>query len=363
MEKLNFHIIPSNAKQAPEAKEEKVSGRDYVSYGVDNLYPIFLSDLYDKSPVLSACIDSVSDYVFAAGITDETKGNTVVNKYGETFNDVLHKCVIDYISQGAMAMQLISNAYGKVIEIYWLDVRKVRLSENGKKVYYNKKNWTKWSKESVTYERYTGSKSKNSVFYFKRPASKTFYGRPMWHSSLKSCMTDVEIAEFHYAAICNNFAASAVVNFNNGTPSEEIQDEIENKLNDKFSGSENAARLLVSFNDDQTHAVTIERLAEDNFDTKYDALSKSVRNNILASFRISSALVGIMPEQTGFNAVEYESAWKIYKPVVRGIQQEIVSAFSNVGIDIELTEYTIDFGDNNGENKNVDNANTVESIQ
>lgn len=355
MEKLNFHLIPSNAAKIPEAKEEKIGGKEYVNFGVDNLYPLFLSTLYEKSPSLSACIDSLADYVFAHGITDETSGNKIVNSNGETFNEVLHNCIIDYIAYGAFSMQMIGNEFGDVINIYYIDVRKVRLSEDGKKVWFNKKNWTKWNKESIVYDRFNGTKTKNCIFYYKRPSCRTFYGRPIWHSALKHVMTDVEIANFHYSSITNNFAPSAVVNFNNGQPSEEIQDEIEQKLTEKFVGSENAARLLVSFNDDVAHATKLERLSEDNFDSKYDALSKSTRENILTAFRVSSALVGIMPEQTGFNDVEYENAFKIYKEtVVKPIQQEIQSALKRVGINIELTEFIIAFDHSNNTETNTE---------
>lgn len=350
MEKLNFHIIEPNSAKMPEPKEERIGGKEYVNYGEDNLYPLFLSNIIENSPSLSACIDSLSDYVFAHGIEDKVSGEKIVNANGETFNEVLHNCVIDYISYGAFSMQMIGNEFGNVINVYHIDVRKVRLSEDGKKVYFNKKNWTKWNKETIVYDRFNGTKTKNCIFYFKRPTCRTFYGRPIWFPALKHSMTDVEIAKFHFASIVNNFAPSAVVNFNNGQPSEEVQDEIESKLTQKFTGTDNAARLLVSFNDDVTHATKLERLTEDNFDKKYDALAKSTRENILTAFRVSSALVGIMPEQTGFNSVEYESAFKIYKEtVVKPIQQEIESAFKRVGINIKFSEFIIAFGNNNSE--------------
>lgn len=47
------------------------------------------------------------------------------------------------------------------------------------------------------------------------------------------------------------------------------------------------------------------------------------------------------------NSVEYESAFKIYKEtVVKPIQQEFEKALKRVGINIKLTEFIIDFGDN-----------------
>lgn len=344
MDKFNFHIVPAKSTEYPKPIQEKIVGRDYVAFGEQNTYPMFLSDLYENSATLAACINSLSDYVFAHGITDEEKGKQVVNKNKETFNEILKLAVNDYIAYGAFSLQMIGNDFGDVIEIYYVDVRKVRLSEDGKKVYYNKKNWAKWNKETIVYNRFDGERTKNCIFYFKRPQSKNFYGLPLWFSALKHVMTDCEIANFHHSAITNNFAPSVIISFNNGTPPEEIQDEIEEKLTRKFVGTDNAARFIVTYNEDKEHATDLLRLTEDNFDQKYNALSKTTRDNILAAFRVSSALVGIMPQQTGFNSVEYESAFKLYREtVVKPIQQEIQSALNRVGIDIEFSEFDVKF--------------------
>ena len=132
-----------------------------------------------------------------------------------------------------------------------------------------------------------------------------------------------------------------------GVPTDEQQDEIEAKLNEKFSGSSNAARLLVSFNDNKDSAVTVERLSEDGFDSKYQALRDSVRDNMLTAFRASGQLFGVLPEQTGFNSVEYLNAFALYKEtVVKPLQQEIEDAFKRLGYDITLNEFVVEFKDN-----------------
>lgn len=353
--KLNFHIVPAKATEYPKPIEEKISGKEYVFFGKDNLYPLFMSGLYENSATLAACINSLTDYVFAHGITDEDKGQQQVNKNKETFDEILKLAVNDYIAYGAFALQMIGNDYGEVVELYYIDVRKVRLSEDGKKVYFNKDNWLKSNRKTITCERFRGNeKTKNCIFYYKRPQSKSFYGLPLWFPALKHVMTDTEIANFHHSAITNNFAPSVIISFNNGVPSEEIQDQIEEKLTRKFVGTDNAARFIVTYNDDKEHATDIARLSEDNFDQKYDALSKTTRDNILAAFRVSSALVGIMPQQTGFNSVEYESAFKLYKEtVVKPLQQEIESALKRVGIEIQFTEFEVKFDESQPETDEV----------
>lgn len=346
MDKFSFHIVPAKSTEYPRPVQEKIAGRDYVIFGEQNTYPMFLSDLYENSTTLAACINAVSDYVFAHGITDEEKGKEFINKNKETFNEVLKLLVNDYIAYGAFTFQMIGNEFGEPVEMYYIDVRKVRLSEDGKKVYFNKKYWMKSNKDTIVYDRYNGTLSKNCIFYFKRPQSKSFYGLPLWYPALKHVMTDCEIANFHHSAITNNFAPSAIISFNNGTPSDEVQDEIEEKINKKFVGTNNASRFLLLFNEDKEHAAELLRMTEDNFDQRYNALAKTVQENILAAFRVSSALVGIMPQQTGFNSVEYESAFKLYREtVVKPLQKEIESALHRVGIDIEFTEFDVQFGE------------------
>ena len=57
-----------------------------------------------------------------------------------------------------------------------------------------------------------------------------------------------------------------IINFNNGEPTDEIREEIERNINEKFSGYQNAGRILISYNADEANKTTIERLDSDDFD-------------------------------------------------------------------------------------------------
>ena len=55
----------------------------------------------------------------------------------------------------------------------------------------------------------------------------------------------------------------------------------------------------------------------------------------------------MLPEQTGFNSVEYLNAFALYKEtVVKPLQQEIEDAFKRLGYDITLNEFVVEFKDN-----------------
>ena len=346
--KIRFSVIePKDA--VPEPIEKAVSGKGYLFYGEDNEYPELLYGCYEKCTMLQSIINGLSDYIAGSGLKEDFD----VTAQGDKCSELVKKIVLDYIIFGAFAVQIRRNSYGSIVALDYVDVRNCRLSEDENYVYYCRK-WSKYARDIRKYDRWNrNAKQSNSVFYFKNPKSRGVYGSPIWNAAIEDALTSIEITHFHYSSIRNNFVPSAIVNFNNGVPTEEQQDEIEDRLNEKFSGSSNAARLLVSFNDNKESAVTVERLSEDGFDSKYQALRGSVRDNILTAFRASGQLFGVLPEQTGFNSVEYINAFALYKEtVVRPMQIEIEDAFGKLGYDIELNEFVVEFK-NNGEDTTV----------
>lgn len=330
----------------PQPKEELEKSKGYVSFGDGNNYPNFLFDCYSNCSILQSIINGLVDYVCAAGLDNEELAKKSVNLKGETLSELIAKVVADYVIFGAFAMQIIRNKNGNIIEMLWIDCRKVRLDENETTVYY-RKDWTRYGRETKKYDRWQKDKKfDNCIYYYKRPVSRGLYGLPMWSSVVKDVMTAIEISKFHLSSILNNFSASAIINFNNGVPTKDEQRKIEQKINDKFSGSTNAARMMLSFNNNKEQAVTVARVPEDNFDQKYQALSKSTKENIFVAFRAQPQLFGTDPDRTGFNSQEYQESFKLFKKtVVAPIQTEIETAFARIdpAFTFRLNEFTIDF--------------------
>jgi hypothetical protein len=122
-----------------------------------------------------------------------------------------------------------------------------------------------------------------------------------------------------------------IINFNNGEPTDEIREEIERNINEKFSGYQNAGRILISYNADEANKTTIERLDSDDFDEKYQSLSERTREQIFCAFRANPNLFGINSDSTGFNEQEFESSFKLYnRTMIRPIQKEICDSFDKI---------------------------------
>lgn len=327
------------AKAIPENKSVELRGFKFFAWGSDNKYPEFLYRLFLNSPTLQSIIQGITDYVMGNEIT----GNAP-NPY-EQLEDVLSKVISDYIIYGVGYINVVRNIQGRPQEFYWLDARKMRSNEDNT-VFFMSEDWSKsyGRVKTVVLPKYVNNGvDASSVVMIKTPLSRSTYPTPLWNSAIKPATTECEISAFHLNEIVNNFAASAIINFNNGQPTDEQKDEIEKSINDKFTGSENAGRFLLSFNDNKDNQTTIARLSTDNYADRYNSLEKSVRQSLFTAFRANPNLFGIPTENLGFSNEEYESSFKLFnRTVVRPIQKTIVRELAKIGWNITIEPFTLE---------------------
>ena len=123
-----------------------------------------------------------------------------------------------------------------------------------------------------------------------------------------------------------------VVNFNNGDPGDEIREEIENEFNEKFSGHQNAGRIMFSWNKDRVSATTFDAVKVENFADKMTALATHSRQQIFSAFRAIPLLFGLTSDvNTGFSTEEFEQSFKLYnRTQIRPAQRIIADAFDRI---------------------------------
>lgn len=362
--KLNFSSIVANTKEIPKLViNPKPDG--WLTYGADNKYPVYLFYLYEHSSQFSSIASSMKDYILGDEVINNTNLSTI-NRKGETFNDLLEKITLDYIIYGGFAFQVVRNKLGGIAELNYIDFRTARTNEDEDKIYINK-SWkydiAKRRTQTKVYERFMrGTKQPNSIYYYKGHITREEYPVPMYMAAITSLEISTQIANYHLSNILNNFTPSAVINFNSGSNlSEDVMQEAEDMVYEKFSGTSNAGKIIISFNDSKDNATTIERLQDDGLDNKYQNLATSVKADIYSAFRINECLVGLNKE-TGFSKTEFSEAFTLYnKTVIRPIQQDLIDALEVVFGEkcIEIKPFTINW-DINKEAPVAENAETVE---
>jgi len=133
-----------------------------------------------------------------------------------------------------------------------------------------------------------------------------------------------------------------MVNFNNGVPAPEERQVIESLLESKFTGTRNAGRFMVSFNDDAINKPTIDTLPMENLHEKYQYVAEYTQDRILVAHRIVSPLLfGIRTASNGFSSQseEMKTAYSIMQTMtIFPFQNQLINCiygmFKVGGIDI-----------------------------
>ena len=334
----------------------------YAYWGKDNKYPNFLFESYKDCPTLQTIINGYTDYVVGDGVSSSymAKPNP-----SQDWDEFITSVGADYILFGIAYIQVIRNNAGKVAELHWLDSRYVRQDTNGEIFYYNEDFGKKYTKthKTLIYPKYIKDAFDipASVIAIKTPFSRSVYGTPIWESAVKAVLTEIAIDDFHLSELDNNFTASAIINFNNGLPTDEQKDELEKLITKKFTGTENAGRFLLSFNNGKDNATTIERLSADDFDKRYDSLAKKTQKQIFTAFGVSPVVFGVERENTGFSDEDFMQAFKLFnRTKVQPVQKRIIDYIDKIlGVkgSVVIKPFSIDWGEEEEQTTTNDNNN------
>lgn len=329
METNKFAIIENRTKIIPVMEEVKITGKKYMGFGKDNQYPQYLFSLYRNSTILQSVINGIVDYAVGQGVKSLFLTEQV-NTDGETWDDIMKNLVLDFMVTDGFAINVLRDAENRISELYWLDVSKVRLSEDGLIGYYSENGFS-WGDKPQELPIFDPKKKQKSSIFYHRGSSRGLYPIPRWSGAIKAVETSCEISNYHLNSILNNFNPAAIISFNNGVPDKATQEAIEKKINKKFVGSDNVNRFILSFSESGENQTTVQTLGTDNADAKFHTLKDSIQEEIFIAFRATPALFGLNPENNGFSKQEFlESFQLFYKTVIEPIQKTLNKSFGKI---------------------------------
>jgi len=328
--------------------EREIHGRDLVEWGDGNAYPDYLLELSKTVPTLRSIINGTTDFITGDDLAivplAPAYGANIMNAKGDTLRSQVEALARDYCTYGGFALQVIRGRGGQPVEIYHLDLRFLRSNKDNSVFYYCERWKGAGRRKVLEYPAYQPvdearwvqltpeerARIAASVVYVKNVTTQV-YPFPVYGAAVKACEIERGIDDYHLNALENGFTSSAIINFNNGTASDEMKEEIERNVNEKFGGHHNAGRIMCSWNPDKENATTIESVKVEDFGDRYAALSKHSRQQIFTAFRANPNLFGIPTESLGFSSEEYESAFRLYnRTVVRPAQRLICDTYDRI---------------------------------
>ena len=326
--------------------ERFVSGKDLVEWGNRNSYPDYLLDLYNNVPTLRSIINGNIDFITGNDVSifplTDNLPNGQMNNRGDNIREQIKDIAKDYEIYGGFALQIIRNLIGMVAEVYYIDMRYLRTNKEGN-VFYYCEDWSKSGKKDVivypaympnlnwdTLDDEQRNRNASSILYVKNVHTQV-YPAPLYAASIKACEIERLIDDFHINSLQNQFVSSAIINFNNGDPGDEMKKEIEDAINEKFAGAANGGRIMLSFNKNKESATDIVEFEVKDFGERYKALSEHSRQQIFTAFRANPNLFGIPTEGNGFANEQYAESFKLYnRTQIQPVQRLMADTYDKI---------------------------------
>jgi DNA-binding MarR family transcriptional regulator len=351
---LKFDDVP-----LPIYKE--VKGKDYIFYGERNDYPNYLLRIYNNSAKHNAIVTGKVDYICGNGWTvkaedemQKAKAFGIIDKVNtkrESLNEVTNKLVTDLTIFGGYYLQVIwTKGTGEIAELYHVDYYKVRTNADNSEFYVSD-NWLKNDNVNPRpdYETYPAFDPNNptgsQILYFKEyRAGVNTYSLPDYRGAISYIELDISIGEYHLNTINNGMFSSKLINLNGGKVSQEEEDRIERQFQNKFSGSKNAGKFMLAFNDSKENEPSIIDLSGTELDKHFDLLNLTVQQEIFSGHKITSPLLfGIKTEGQLGGRSEMREAYQLFQNTYVNAKQraleEVVNylfKFNDIIADLEL---------------------------
>lgn len=340
---MSLEFIQLQSYTAPSIIEQK--NKDWVQYGDDNNYYQYLIDLYHSSPTNNACIKGTVDQIFGKGL-DVTRASKDLPGYIEfkkLFSaDDIRAIAMDLKMLGQASFQLVKSKdrkkYVQAKHFPQQTLRPAKCNEKGEiEKYYYCPDWANMKRNHTPIEFRAFGYDQNAnecILTIKPYSTGSFYFAPVdYQGGTQYANLEAEISNFHINNIMNGLAPSMLINFNNGQPSAEVKDTVEAQIKQKFGGSSNAGRFIISWNDGKESSADITPVQLSDAHNQYQFLSQESMQKIMVAHRIVSPLLLGIKDNTGFgsNADELKSASILFdNVVVRPFQRLIIDAVTKV---------------------------------
>ena len=338
--KVNF--LQLSTYTTPEVKE--VSNQEWIQYGGDNNYFQFLIDRYNGSATNNALINGISQMIVGRYL-DATDSNRKPAEYAQMKSmlseDMQMKLASDLKLMGQCAMQIIyTQDRSRIAQVEHVPIETLRaekVDEEGNiPAYYYFYDWEEYQQGDFL-ERipvFGTSRSEIEILYIKPYRAGFKYYSPVdYQGGIQYAELEEEIANYHLNNIMNGLAPSMLLNFNNGTPTEEERNIIEQKIAAKYQGTSNAGRFILAFNDNAESAATMEAVQLSDAPQQYEFLSNESMRKIMVAHRVTSPILFGIKDMTGFgnNADEIVTASTLMdNTVIRPFQQLLLNAFDDI---------------------------------
>jgi hypothetical protein len=318
-----LQVIQMNNYVRPEIKEK--SNKDWVENGDGNEMYTQIIDSYYGSPTNSAIIDSYARMIFGLGLN--VNQNFISKKE-------LKKVCTDMALFGEASVEIKPD--GKIVHVPKQKILPSKAIDGIVKSYWYSFDWKDTRKyEPIEIKAFGFAKGKESSIYVFRDyqVGQFYFSNPSYISALPYCELETELANYYINHVKNGLSFGHIINVNDVPESEEVKNKMDRQIQKQLTGSSNAGKFLISYNENKDKATTVEALEVSDAHQQYQFLTQEAQDKICISHKVvSGAILGIK-EATGFssNAEQIETAFnETMLNVITPIQETILDGIEEI---------------------------------
>ena len=338
--KLNSKLALAKARVKLARYYSFGSGNDIIPFGYDNLYPNRIIDAIRESPTAKGCTKRFHEFVFGQGVS--LGGDEIVNRSGETLNDILSQCVRDYSRLNGFCLHFNFNALGQIIEVFNVQMMYVRKHRTLDKVdvgVWDMQSEGYLGQEFITLDLYGvydpvarmveqgWQNYKGQLMYFSH--NSDIYPDATLDGSTLSAEYERESQLYPYSNIRNSFSANKIVKLPTLTAGEKSQNQVDSLQSDlaTLHGAENAGGsvvvpVMVGDDGKPVDFKMVEDLSPTNVDSLFVNQNASAERALLKTYTMPEILLGVS-SQGMFNQAAFNDAFN-YKNADTEMDRKIV---------------------------------------
>ena len=332
------------------------------SYGDDNLYPQTLRQIVQASATGSECMERYADFIEGYGFRDVPFSEYVVNRRGDTVDDIHELVCKDVAMYNGFAIHVNYNINGQIVELHHVPFENCRLLDEDSMGYVGKiavhPDWSgkkirdtrplRVSKETIDYIDVFNPRKEVVLAQMEYSGGVEFYkGQILWVSGsgkntyplgradrvATEMSTDEGLANVKYRNVRNNFFPAGIMvtrkaaSFDNGDRFEDDNDFQE--VIKQMQGDTNVSKILeVQIENDEEKPEFLEMQSK-NYDKEFSVTDTSVVERIYSAFG-QEPWYCIRIGKVGFSGDILRDAFDYYNSIVTKHQRMIERVFDRV---------------------------------
>jgi phage portal protein BeeE len=317
---INIQKLQFSEQTVTNFKEVVNRNVPFVSWGVDNLFVEELYLLLDASPIHYSALKARVDNSVGAGYINDYQINSK-----QSLNDVAKQIWFEFYVTGNLFLEIIwknNRAEGiegfHVIPSKYMRVHKPDEPGLPATKYLYSRDWAQWRRgqKLIEFHEFNPKDFQNrQIVHIKNYGpGYEYYGTPSYMAVLNDVKLNHEITVYNLANLINGANPSLWVHFNQPAPDSEFeQTNTLKQIEDRYRGSNNAGRVIVSYGDleEKPEITQIQSNLQQGF---YSEVFELVQHQILAGHGIPDASIIGLPQKTGFSssADQLETAYKLF---------------------------------------------------